>query len=277
VETIPKKASAPKKRYPSDVDDAEWQFVLPYLALISPDAKQRKYDLREVFNAVRYVVRTGIAWRYLPSNFPPWATIYQQWQRWVAAGVFEDIVDDLRELLRVKAGKAKQPTAVIYDGQTLQGTIESGERAGFDGHKMKHGSKVHIAVDTLGYLLALVVTPADEQERQQVAELSRQVQEVTGQHVKLAWVDQGYTGETAANAAKEEGIELVVVKLPEAKRGFVLLPRRWVVERSFAWKSRFRRLVRDYERLAETLAAFHYLAFACIMLTSLLGTTLWSA
>lgn len=273
----PEKEPEPKKRYPSDVEDAEWAFVLPYLVLLALTAKQRKYDLREVFNAVRYVVRTGIAWRYLPEHFPPWAAVYQQWQRWVAAGVFADIVDDLRELLRVKAGKEKQPTAVIYDAQTLQGTIESGERAGFDGYKMKNGSKVHMAVDTLGYLLALVVTPANEQERQQVAELSRQVQEVTGQNVSIAWVDQGYTGQETADVAKAEGIELVVVKLPEAKRGFVLLPRRWVVERSFSWKSRFRRLVRDYERLSETLAAFHYLAFACIMLTSLLGTTLWSS
>lgn len=250
--------------------------MLPYLALISPQAKQRKHDLREVFNAIRYVVRTGIAWRYLPQHFPPWAAVYQQWQRWVAAGVFEDMVDDLREVLRVAAGKQRQPTAVIFDAQTLQGTIESGHRAGFDGYKRKNGSKVHAAVDTLGYLLALVVTPANEQERQQVAELSRQVQEITGTSVTFAWVDQGYTGEAAAQAAKEQGIELEVVKLPQTKKGFVLLPRRWVVERSFSWKSRFRRLVRDYERLPETLAALHFLAFACIMLTRLLGTTLWS-
>lgn len=272
-----KQNPASQKRYPSDVEDAEWDFVLPYLALISPDATQRKHDLREIFNAVRYVVRTGIAWRYLPDSFPPWAAVYQQWQRWVAAGVFEDIVDALRELLRVQGGKDKQPTAVIYDSQTLQGTIESGERADYDGYKRKNGSKVHLAVDTLGYLLALSVTPANEQDRQQVAELSRQVQEVTGKSVHLAWVDQGYTGEATAEVASEQGIELVVVKLPQAKHGFVLLPRRWVIERSLGWKSRFRRLVRDYERLAETLAAFHYLAFACIMLTRLLGTTLWSS
>lgn len=277
MKTQTKQVSASKKRYPSDVDDAEWEFVLPYLALISPDATQRKHDLREVFNAVRYVVRTGIAWRYLPDSFPPWAAVYQQWQRWVAAGVFQDMVDALRELLRVQVGKDKQPTAVIYDSQTLQGTIESGERADYDGYKRKNGSKVHLAVDTLGYLLALTVTPANEQDRQQVAELSRQVQEATGQNVHLAWVDQSYTGEATAEAASEQGIELVVVKLPAAKQGFVLLPRRWVIERSLGWKSRFRRLVRDYERLSETLAAFHYLAFACIMLTRLLGTTLWSS
>jgi transposase len=273
VETTPKL----KIRYPSDVDDAEWDFVLPYLTRIRPDAPQRKHELREVFNALRYVVRTGCAWRYLPIHFPPWATVYQQTHRWIVAGCFEGIVDDLRELLRVLVGKKKQPTAAIFDGQTLQGSIESGERAGYDGYKHKNGSKIHIAVDTLGYLLALVVTPANEQERDQVGELSRQVQEVTGRNVEIAWVDQGYTGEEAQASASEHGIRLEVVRLPGAKKGFVLLPRRWVVERSFGWKSRFRRLVRDYERLPETVAGLHFVAFACVMLTRLLGTTQWSS
>ena len=201
----------------------------------------------------------------------------QETQRWIDAGCFEIIVDDLRELLRVAAGKERQPSAVIFDGQTLQNTIESGERSGYDGYKRKNGSKIHAAVDTLGYLLALTVTPADEQERSQVEELSRQVQEITGNSVELAWVDQGYTGEEAASAAQGHGIELRVVKLPESKKGFVLLPRRWVIERSFAWKSRFRRLVRDYERLPETVAGLHFVVFSCIMLTRLLGKAVWGA
>ena len=201
----------------------------------------------------------------------------QQTQRWIDAGCFEIIVDDLRELLRVAAGKERQPSAVIFDGQTLQNTIESGERSGYDGYKRKNGSKIHAAVDTLGYLLALTVTPADEQERSQVEELSRQVQEITGNSVELAWVDQGYTGEEAASAAQGHGIELRVVKLRESKKGFVLLPRRWVIERCFAWKSRFRRLVRDYERLPETVAGLHFVVFSCIMLTRLLGKAVWGA
>lgn len=237
--------------------------------LMTLDAEQRKYDLREVFNALRWIVRAGAPWRMLPTNFPPWKAVYDQTQRWIEAGCFEDIVDDLRELLRVALGRKPQPTAVIYDAQTLQSTPESGARAGYDGAKKKKGSKIHIAVDTLGNLLALVVTPANEQERDQVAELSRQVQDVTDDSVELAWVDQGYTGEAPEAAAKAEGIELVVVKLPGLKKGFVLLPRRWVIERSFAWKSRFRRLVRDYERLPETVAGLHFVAFICIMLTRL--------
>jgi len=266
-----------KKRYPSDVEDAEWEFIIPYLTLITLEAPQRKHDLREVLNALRYVVRTGIAWRYLPDSFPPWAAVYQQTLRWIDSGCFEAIVDDVRELLRVAVGKNKQPSAVIYDGQTLQGTIESGNRAGYDGYKKKNSSKVHMAVDTLGYLLALVVTPANGQERDQVAELSRQVQGITGNRVKIACVDQGYTGDVSELAAKKEGIELSVVRLPEAKKGFVLLPRRWVVERWFAWKSRFRRLVRDYERLPETVVGLHFVVFSCIMLTRLLGKVVWGS
>ena len=131
------------------------------------------------------------------------------------------------------------------------------------------GSKVHVAVDTLGHLLALTVTPANEQERAQVAALAEQVQEATGQSVELAYVDQGYTGKEAAAAAAAHGIHLEVVKLAQAKRGFVLLPRRWVVERSFAWLARFRRLSRDYERLPTTLAGLHWLAFACLLLGNL--------
>ena len=160
--------------------------------------------------------------------------MYQQSQRWLRAGVFEEMSRDLRNLLRLLEGRAENPSATILDGRTLKSTPESGERAGYDGHKRKRGSKVHIAVDTLGLLLALIVTPANEQERRQVETLAQKVQTVTGQSVELAYVDQGYTGENAANAAKGEGIELFVVKHEEAKKGFVLLPRRWVVERSFA-------------------------------------------
>ena len=130
------------------------------------------------------------------------------------------------------------------------------------------GSKVHAAVDTLGHLLALHVTPANEQDRAQVAELAQAVQSATNHSVEVAFVDQGYTGQEPAEAAAEEGIRLEVVKHHEAKHGFVLLARRWVVERSFGWAARFRRLARDYERLATTLAGYHWIAFALLMLKS---------
>jgi len=256
-----------RKAYPSDVTDDEWAFVAPYLTLMKEDAPQRDHPLREVFNGLRYIVRTGMQWRFMPNDLPPWHTVYQQTQRWIKAGVFEDMVRDLRLLLRELAGRSPQPSAAIFDGRTLQSSPESGARAGYDGHKRRKGSKVHLAVDTLGQLLAVTVTPANEQERAQVADLAAKVQEATGDSVEVAFVDQGYTGDEAAAAAAQHGMRLEVVKLPAAKRGFVLLPRRWVVERSFAWMARFRRLARDYERLAETLAGLHFVAFAILMAT----------
>ena len=277
-----------RKPYPSDVSDDEWAFVAPYLTLMTEDAPQREYPLREVFNGLRWMVRAGAPWRMIANDLPPWHTIYEQiqrWlradpalatsrpsagyeqtQRWIKAGCFEAIVHDLREMLRLSVGRNKKPSAAVFDGRTLQSTPESGNRAGYDGAKRKKGSKVHIAVDTLGYLLAVQVTPANEQERAQVATLAAKVQEVTEQNVTLAYVDQGYTGPDPAEAAKEHGMTLEVVKLPEAKKGFVLLPRRWVVERSFAWTARFRRLARDYERLPETLVGLHFAVFAILML-----------
>jgi transposase len=233
---------------------------------MAEDAPQRVYSLREVFNGLRWIVRAGAPWRMMPHDLPPWEMVYQQTQRWISAGVFEAMVHDLRALLRLAKGRQEQPTAAILDSRTLQSSPESGPRAGYDGHKRKRGSKTHIAVDTLGHLLALHITPANEQDRAQVAQLAEQVQAATGQAVEVAFVDQGYTGEQPAQAAQAHGLQLEVVKLSEAKKGFVLLPRRWVVERSFAWATRFRRLARDYERLPETLAGLHFLAFAILML-----------
>ena len=259
-----------RKPYPSDVTDDEWMFVAPYLTLMREDAPQREHDLREVFNALRWIVRAGSPWRYMANDLPPWEVVYQQTQRWIRSGVFEVMAHDLRELLRMVQGRPPDPSAAIIDSRTLQSTPESGHRAGYDGAKRKKGSKVHMAVDTLGHLLALHVTPADEQDRSQVKKIAKNVQKATGKSVELAFVDQGYTGEKPAEDARKQGIELQVVKLPQAKCGFVLLPRRWVGERSFAWMARCRRLAKDYERLPATVAGLHFIAFACLMLTNLM-------
>jgi transposase len=255
--------------YLSDVTDEEWDFCAPYLTLMKEDAPQRDHSLRTIFNALRWFIRAGCPWRMMPNDLPPWHTVHQQTQRWMRAGCFEAMAHDLRMLLRLLADRNKHPTAAILDSRTLQSTPESGGRAAYDGAKRRKGSKVHIAVDTLGHLLALKVTPANEQDRAQVGELSAKIQEVTNGNVELAFVDQGYTGENPQAAAAEHSIRLKVVKLQEAKRGFVLLPRRWVVERSFGWAARFRRLARDYERLSTTLAGLHWLSFATLMLSSI--------
>jgi transposase len=215
---------------PSDVSHEEWAFVAPYLTLVGEDAPQRTHDLREVFNALRWIVRTGASWRMLPHDFPPWEAVYQQTRRWIAAGVFGAMVHDLRALLRLASGRTPDPSAAILDSRTLRSSPESGHRAGYDGAKRKKGSKVHAAVDTLGHLLALHVTPANEQDREQVEKLAEAVQETTGESVVLAYVDQGYSGEAADAQAQAHGIQL------------------------------------DYERLPQTVAGLHLVAFACLFL-----------
>ena len=175
---------------------------------------QRDYPLRETFNGLRWMAHTGAPWRLIANDLPPWRVVYKQTHHWIVADCFEAIVHDLRELPRVEGGRRPQPTAAILDGRTMLSTPESGSRAGYDGAKKKNGSKIHIAGDALEHLLAVHVTPATEQS------------------MTLAYVDQGYTGDAPADAAKVAGIALEVVKTPEAKRNFVLLPRRWVVERS---------------------------------------------
>jgi transposase len=257
--------TTPRPRYPSDVTDEEWAFLAPYLTLMREDAPQRKHSLREMFNGLRYIARTGLQWRFMPTDLPPWHAVYQQTRRWIDAGVFEAIVADLRVLIRLGEGRAPQPSAMILDSRTVQSTLESGARAGWDGAKRRKGSKVHLAVEALGQLLALHVTPALDQDRVQVAELAEAGQEATGETVTLAYVDAGYSGDTLKQAAAEHGVALAVVKLPDVKRGFVLLPRRWVVERDVGWLSRFRRLARDQERLAAVLKDFHLVAFTMLM------------
>ena len=258
--------SLDRAAYPSDVSDEEWALVAPYLALLREDSAQRDHDLREVFNGLRYIVKTGAPWRFMPHDLPPWAAIYQQVQRWLSADCFADVADDLRAVLRMAAEREPEPSAVILDSRTLRSSPESGARAGYDGAKRKKGSKVHLAVDTPGHVMALSVTPADVDDRTEVGRLTATAQALGERHVEKAFVDQGYNGPNAQAAARAHGIELAVVKAPDAKRGFVLLPRRWVVERTFAWATRCRRLVKDYERYASTLAGLHMVAFVCLML-----------
>lgn len=227
-----------RKPYPSDVSDNEWALVAPYLTLLPDGAKQRQHLLREALDGLRYLVRYGVAWRAMPNDLPPWHAVYDQAQRWLRAGCFEMLAHDLRAVLRLASGRTEEPSAALLDSRTLRSTPESGARAAWDGHKRMRGSKVHMAVDTLGHLLALHVTPANEGDRAAVSALAKAVQDATGESVTLAYVDAGYTGQSAADAAQAHGIRLEVVKLADAKRGFVLLPRRWAEPtKGSAWRS----------------------------------------
>ena len=258
-----------RRAYPSDVDDETYHFLLPYLALSPEHAPQRKYPLRDVLNALFWMSRTGAQWEYLPHDFPPPEIVRSQAQRWFAAHCFENAAHDLRLFTRVQQQRGGEPTAIIVDSRTLQSTPESGHRAGYDGAKRRKGTKVHLVVDTLGHLVTLMTSPAHEQDRAQVFDLCREAQAITGGMLEVAFVDQGYTGQATQDAARQSNIELVVVKRSDASRGFVLLPRRWVVERSLAWLSRFRRLGRDVERLSSTLIGFHFVAACVLMLAKI--------
>ena len=206
-----------RKPYPSDVSDDEWALVAPYLTLLPASAKQRDHPLREVFNGLRYLVRYGVAWRGMPNDLPPWHAVYDQASRWLKARCFEMLAHDLRAALRLASGRNEEPSAAVLDSRTLRSTPESGRRAGWDGHKRTRGSKLHMAVDTLGHLLALHVTPADENDRAAVGALAGAVQDATGDSVTLACVDQGCTGAQAADAAQAHGIRLEVVRLADAQ------------------------------------------------------------
>lgn len=254
-----------RQAYPSDVDNEIYAFMLPYLLLAPEDAHQRKYPLREMLNAALWIARTGSQWAYLPHDFPPYKLVHQQVMRWFEAGCFENMAHDLRIMSREDALRDGVPTVAIVDSRTLQSTPESGGRGGYDGGKRRKGSKIHLAVDTLGNAITLLVTPADEQDRAQVYDLCRQVQEVTGGQVDAVLADQGYTGEQAEVDAALNDVELVVVKRPEGAQGFILMPKRWIVERTFAWTARFRRLAKDLERLETSLLGFHWLALSVLL------------
>ena len=247
------------------MSDQEWALVAPYLALLPLDAPQRKHELRAVFDALRWMLRTGAPWAFLPHDFPPPEVVREQARRWINAGCFENLVHDLRELLRLKDERKAQPSATIIDSRFVPGSPESGHRTKYNGHKRQKGSKVHVVVDTLGQLLALAVTPGNVDDREPVLQLCERVREQTGENVRTMWADQNYTGEEVQDDAEFQGVDLVVVNRPEGSRGFVLLPRRWVVERSFAWATRFRRLVRDYERLPQIFAGLHWAVFGVLL------------
>lgn len=258
-----------RKAYPSDLDDETYIFMLPYFLLAPEDAHQRKYPIREVLNAAIWIGRIGSQWEYLPNDFPPYKIVHQQLMRWYERGCFENLAHDLRSLVREDALKEGVPTVALVDSRTLQSTPESGGRAGYDGGKRRNGSKIHAAVDTMGNVIALLVSSANEQDREQVYEVCREVQQITGDNIDVVIADEGYTGEQAEIDAAVNGVDLVVVKRPSGTQGFILLPLRWVVERTFAWKARFRRLSRDLARLESSLLGFHWLAVSITLIHKL--------
>ena len=252
-----------RKPCPSDLTDAQWREIEPLLPEPKPGGRPRDVDLREVLNGIFYLIKGGIAWRMMPHDFPPWGTVHSYYRQWRLDGTWARILDVLRTRLRHADGRHKSPSAAIVDSQSVP-TAEGGEARGFDMGKRVAGRKRHIVVDTMGLLLAVVVHSASVQDRDGVKLVTAGLK-ARFPRLKLVWADGAY--EAAVGWAKQLGrFVLELVRKPAGQKGFVLLPRRWVVERTFAWLVRSRRLARDYERLTTSSEAMIHVAMIRLML-----------
>lgn len=258
-----------RKAYPSDLSDAEWLILEPLIPAAKPGGRPRTVDMREIVNGIYYVLRSGCAWRMLPHDFPPWQTVYGYFRRWRKDGVWEQMNDALREAIRLQAGRQAEPSAAIIDSQSVKTTETKGVR-GYDSNKKVNGRKRHILVDVMGLLLAVLVHEASIQERAGAKTLLQRVKKKGFARLVLIWADGGYSGQPMVDwVLKLAGWLFQVVERPKGAKGFVLLPRRWVVERTFAWLGRYRRLSKDYEQFPETSEAMIYAAMVRLMLKRL--------
>lgn len=256
-----------RKTYPSDLNETEWLFFCPLLPAAKSGGRPRSVEMREILNAIFYILRSGCAWRLLPHDFPAWQTVYGYFRAWRKAGLWESINDALRESVREQAGRNAEPSAGILDSQSVKTTETKGER-GHDANKKVTGRKRHIWVDVMGLLLAVVVHAADIQERAGAKRLLQRAFTKGFARLQLIWADGGYTGADFKEWVRAlTGWVLEVVLRSDGVKGFTVVPRRWVVERTFGWLGRFRRLRKEYEQLPATSESMIYAAMSRLMLT----------
>jgi putative transposase len=258
----------PGQKYPSDLTDEEWEILKEIVEEIEPytTGRPRTEDLRQIFNAIFYINKTGCPWRYLPNDFPSYKNVNYYYNKWTDNQFFEKANTELRQRLRIKKGRDPDPTGAIIDSQSVKGTPESGIESGFDGGKLVKGRKRHIVTDTMGCLLVVWVHAANIFDGKAAYEVIARLFELL-QSVKIIWADGAYNGyELYAWVLAQFECVLQIVRKQEGVKGFHVLPRRWVVERTFAWLGRSRRLSKDYERKPTSSEAQVYLASGRLLL-----------
>lgn len=257
-----------RQAYQSDLKDQEWNLInslLPNISTIGSRGRPQEWPLREILNAIYYILKAGCPWRMMPHDLPPWQTVYYHYRKWSKDSTWEKLNTALREQVRQQAGRNSQPSAAIIDSQSVKTTAIPGER-GYDAGKKIKGRKRHTAVDTIGLLLVAVVTTASVQDRDGAKLIAEALRRKTSWHrLLLIWADGGYRGQLIDWIKEKLGCVLHIVKRDNSVKGFQVLPRRWVVERTFGWLNHYRRLSKDYERLPESSEAFIYAAMTHLM------------